>query len=409
MDQKRGVKPPLLKALPLPPPNRQLPPPPTRNQRLRGGVESAKCNRKNGAILFIVFYLAFSFLIETKYLKSSYLDYVSSELVETTATVAIPNGPQHTLQRSAEAERATKASRPSDGKSNEAPVQAESAGERTENAFKTNGATYLRTNSSLDEITANTKSAPPALALAAHFAGKAKATSAHTQTVGGIVLNFRSPQHQPSPDAVTLITQLSCEPHDRLQVMQSLVSRWDGPASVAVFIMSPDEVEAVATLYDSDPILQKHLALHLVYMDNSTLANPIFLEYGIQSVYPVNKLRNVALANALSDWVLYVDVDFIVMPNRHDQVQPMILQELSSRKDKTVPESKLVFALPAFELSPDETSPSNKTELKRMYEDNGSSLRVFASKCKRCHGGTNYTKWLSAEGDQSYVVSYVYR
>jgi hypothetical protein len=107
--------------------------------------------------------------------------------------------------------------------------------------------------------------------------------------------------------------------------------------------------------------------------------------------------------------VLYVDVDFIVMPNRHDQVQPMILQELSSRKDKTVPESKLVFALPAFELSPDETSPSNKTELKRMYEDNGSSLRVFASKCKRCHGGTNYTKWLSAEGDQSYVVSYVYR
>jgi hypothetical protein len=226
---------------------------------------------------------------------------------------------------------------------------------------------------------------------------------------GDIVHNFRFPKQRHSPDAVTLITQLSCRPHARLQVMQSLVSQWDGPASVAVFIMSPDEVEAVATLYDSDPIMQKHVALHLVYMDNSTLANPMYKEYGVPTIYPVNKLRNTALVNALSDWVLYVDCDFTIVPNRHDQVQPMIAHELSSRKDKTVPESKLVFVLPAFELSPDETPPTNKVDLFRMYADKDSTMQFFAKKrCPPCHGATLYDKFFAPERatEGSYMVPY---
>jgi hypothetical protein len=222
--------------------------------------------------------------------------------------------------------------------------------------------------------------------------------------VGATVINFRSPKQQPSPDAVTLITQLDLS---RLPIMQSLIKTWDGPASVAVFLTSHQQTLQVATLYDSDPTLQKHVALHLVYMSNETLADPRFVEYGVGAIYPINYLRTTALTHAQSDWVLHLDCDFVVMPQRHEQVQAMVHKEIATtiRDNRLLQKEKLVLVLPAFKMAPTERLdiPTNRQELIRLYHDPQSTLDKFSP---FFHDGTDYTKWLEPKRTLSYVVPF---
>jgi hypothetical protein len=228
--------------------------------------------------------------------------------------------------------------------------------------------------------------------------------------VGDTVSNFRSPETLPSSDAITLVTQLSCQPHSRLEIMQSLVREWNGPASVTIFIQSPDEVEMVTTLYDNDAVLQKHVALHLVYMNNTAVkTDPDFIQFGVVAIYPVNKLRNVALEQVKSDWVLYLDCDFKVFPRKHDILQRMVAAELVQRanNNEKIKKELLVFVLPAFDEFM--AKPTTKSELLKTHEhykaQRGKDLPYFAqNRCPWCHGGTNYPKWLTS--NESYKVDY---
>jgi hypothetical protein len=226
---------------------------------------------------------------------------------------------------------------------------------------------------------------------------------------------------------VTLITQLSCRPHARLEVMRRLVHRWAGPVSVAVYVMNDAEAADVAAMYDADPLLQQHASLHLVYMRAALRENVLFKKYGIQPVYPINTLRNLALDNAHTPWALHVDVDFAVAPVQHADVRRRIKQELDPRSgSKAVRDAGVlnVFVLPAFEMNPEESSRHgvnggdassadgvtmlSKRDVRRLFDSGDSSMRQFAGElCPGCHGGTDYRRWFSS--DASYQVPYTER
>jgi hypothetical protein len=99
-----------------------------------------------------------------------------------------------------------------------------------------------------------------------------------------------------------------------------------------VFIQEVEELTLLAEAYDSDVMLQRWASLHLgkthlrmrahtdssvysfsglteldctyhlhsVFMPDEIRDDPLYVKYGIQMVYPINQLRNVALKNAMT-------------------------------------------------------------------------------------------------------------
>jgi hypothetical protein len=230
----------------------------------------------------------------------------------------------------------------------------------------------------------------------------ASSAASRDQDVETIVHNFRRATRAPASDDVTLYTQLSVRPHGRLGVMRALVRRWNGPASVTVYIMDTAEVDVVAALYDKDEMLRTHLSLHLVFMRPSLRTDKTFLRYGIQMVYPINVLRNVAIVNAKSDWLCHVDADFSLTPGDHAFYRRAVAAEVALG---ALP-LRTAFVLPAFEMHPRELpGPRSKRKLRSMYEDKNSTMSSFAEAlCPNCHGATNYRRFFRAK--RSYTVAY---
>lgn len=102
-----------------------------------------------------------------------------------------------------------------------------------------------------------------------------------------------------SADVITLATQLTV---DRLSTLDRVTSVWAGPVSAAVLVF--DDGEAIRTVVDAyyrSASMRSCVTVHLVRATT-----------GDAELFPVNFLRNVAIAHARSGRVFYVDVD--VMP-----------------------------------------------------------------------------------------------
>lgn len=225
--------------------------------------------------------------------------------------------------------------------------------------------------------------------------------------VDSIVPFFRRARREAEPGDITLITHLSCTPHRRLEVMASLLRKWQGPASVAVFIMSDTDFAATAAIYDSEPLLQEHVHLHLVFMSPGLPQLELYKLYGIEMVYPINTLRNLAREYSETDYVFHVDVDFALQPANHAHYRRSVALELGSRQYN----SPIVFVVPAFELSHEEAidmdGPIAKQDLAYKMTSEHSSLTPFAQKlCSSCHMPTDFPRWLRTNA--SFQIEYTY-
>uniref|UniRef100_A0A8B9ZJ37 LARGE xylosyl- and glucuronyltransferase 2 n=1 Tax=Anas platyrhynchos TaxID=8839 RepID=A0A8B9ZJ37_ANAPL len=163
----------------------------------------------------------------------------------------------------------------------------------------------------------------------------------------------------PNPTDVTLVAQLSM---DRLQMLEAICKHWAGPISLA--------------LYMSDAEAQQ------------------FLRYcpglgGEGQFYPINLLRNVALANAQTPYVFLTDIDFLPMYGLYDYLRNSI-QQLE------LPHRKAALIVPAFEtLHYRLTFPKSKAELLSML-DMGSLYTFRYHVWPKGHAPTDYAKWRTA-------------
>eukprot|EP00026_Physarum_polycephalum_P011009 Phypoly_transcript_11200.p1 GENE.Phypoly_transcript_11200~~Phypoly_transcript_11200.p1 ORF type:complete len:366 (+),score=38.93 Phypoly_transcript_11200:29-1126(+) len=183
-----------------------------------------------------------------------------------------------------------------------------------------------------------------------------------------------------SPDAsdVSILVQLTM---DRTDVLVDLVDRWKAPTSAVVYLPDDDfHAAELIKLHQSNENLRKYADLHIVF-EISKLP------------YPANHLRNVALINARTEYVITLDVDFIPNRDMHTQLKKAA-RELSSEKE--------VFVIAAFES--DTTFPDTKPEL--LAADNTKVFQVHYYKGTHAHSPTNYKKWYAA--DSSYETFYEY-
>jgi len=225
--------------------------------------------------------------------------------------------------------------------------------------------------------------------------------------------------------AITAVTQITA---DKLQRLEDLASRWiDDGGYISVAIYAPDEVTAnnisdkFRLYFEDNSDLFKRMVAQLVvdkrpkgdYKNKSGLRSP--------HEYPVNILRNIALEEAPTDHIMYVDVDFIPSVGAHSHlVQQLSLMDVSMKKEK------MVLILPAFErkLSKLETEssssssssmesfhlPSNKEELLPFVtgvDVNNIIAPFHLEEFPPGHGPTQFPKWYTAT--ETYQVDYDYQ
>ncbi|KFW71151.1 Glycosyltransferase-like LARGE2, partial [Pygoscelis adeliae] len=177
----------------------------------------------------------------------------------------------------------------------------------------------------------------------------------------------------PNPTDVTLVAQLSM---DRLQMLEAICKHWAGPISLALY-MSDAEAQQFLRYDQASEVLsaRRNVAYHIVYKEGQ--------------FYPINLLRNVALANTQTPYVFLTDIDFLPMYGLYDYLRNSI-QQLE------LPQRKAALIVPAFEtLHYRLTFPKSKAELLSML-DMGSLYTFRYHVWPKGHAPTDYAKWRTA-------------
>ncbi|KAG8519564.1 LARGE xylosyl- and glucuronyltransferase 2 [Galemys pyrenaicus] len=179
----------------------------------------------------------------------------------------------------------------------------------------------------------------------------------------------------PRPHDVTLVAQLSM---DRLQMLEALCRHWPGPMSLALYLTDA-EAQQFLRFVEASAVLsaRQDVAYHVVYREGP--------------LYPVNQLRNVALAQALTPYVFLSDIDFLPAYSLYDYLRASIEQlELGSRR-------KAALVVPAFETLHYRFSfPSSKAELLALLD--AGALHTFRyHEWPRGHAPTDYARWREAQ------------
>jgi hypothetical protein len=180
-------------------------------------------------------------------------------------------------------------------------------------------------------------------------------------------------------ELISVVSQISLDKWNRFL---ALTERWEGPISCALLLHKDDE-ERFHQLQIPD-----HVAIHV-------LLTVVTVE---PQQFPINRLRNLALDNAFTPFVLYLDVDFIPVPNAFQHYQTLLRDHGWATR---LEQRHELLVIPAFELfKADETNlladiPSTKADLLVSLQRNESApfhLRQFAPG----HGPTDFTRWYNA-------------
>jgi Glycosyl-transferase for dystroglycan len=185
---------------------------------------------------------------------------------------------------------------------------------------------------------------------------------------------------------VAVVTQMSLDKWPRLVTLAGL---WEGPISCAVFLRGSKERQKLLRLLREES-LPALAAIHILELDEAHVHS--FRD----NDYPMNRLRNLALDYATTEYVLPLDVDFLPSVDSYRKIQRRMKVLANENGGKT----KGLLILPAFErFAPpkgvNESSiivPLAKTELVASIQ-RGESAPFHEKIYKPGHQPTNFPLW----------------
>jgi len=91
-------------------------------------------------------------------------------------------------------------------------------------------------------------------------------------------------------------------------MLEAICKHWAGPISLALY-MSDAEAQQFLRYAQASEVLsaRRNVAYHIVYKEGQ--------------FYPINLLRNVALANTQTPYVFLTDIDFLPMYGLYDYLR----------------------------------------------------------------------------------------
>lgn len=215
---------------------------------------------------------------------------------------------------------------------------------------------------------------------------------------------------------VTLVSQ--CSP-DNLHHIESLIKRWKGPMSIAVF--SPDR-DAVSSMFGIQILrkcnadIRRFVTFHIMYPsshpprfdetvldftenDCSTALSHLRESEGQNYArgelpYPQNSLRNIARVKIKTDLFYLVDIDTV------PSLDLRYLFTKFAKKRGLFNQTKLeAFITPAFEIRSHHALPKNKDEAIRLVDD-GEMRPFHYDTCPNCQKPTEFDHWYGYRGSE---------
>ncbi len=172
------------------------------------------------------------------------------------------------------------------------------------------------------------------------------------------------------PGDVTLVVHLS---YDRLFMLRRLLTNWDGPISIALYVSEEESYKLGEIFSDFSQEQMAKIAVHTVYKTGE--------------LYPFNYLRNVAWEFSTTPYVFLNDADLIPVPSMYVRMRSFLQSSSTS--------TKVAYVVPAFEtLHSDLPFPTSKPALLTLIRK-----KVFPFKYQNFQPGhkpTDYTKWVNA-------------
>jgi Glycosyl-transferase for dystroglycan len=192
--------------------------------------------------------------------------------------------------------------------------------------------------------------------------------------------------------AITIVTQMSVDKWPRLL---ALAEQWSGPVSCAVFVKGSGERKELDNLLKSGEVPRK-LDVHVLFLDS------IRLKHFRDGDYPMNRLRNLALDYAGTQYVMPLDVDFLPSLYSHNKLL---------RHMKRIPDKLDLLVVPAFERFVPPTGIDNTTQIPSTKAALLKSIRMkesapfHISTYEAGHGPTEYKRWYGIK-DKLYRIKW---
>lgn len=179
------------------------------------------------------------------------------------------------------------------------------------------------------------------------------------------------------PYEVRLLTQLTL---DRFGVLERFLGLWEGPATIVLHLTDAEAMELPRKVRESKVLRnRKAVTYHIVYK---------------RQVYnPINYLRNVALNNSHSPYLLFVDVDLIPNQGLYTSLKRLVKIYMNKENNDTV------LVVPAFQMFIDlgHATPKNKSQLLVFMPNRTVVGYGMLRSWNLGHKPTNYGRWVSAE------------
>ena len=210
---------------------------------------------------------------------------------------------------------------------------------------------------------------------------------------------------------ISIVTMMHPSP-EMFKRLEKMAINWSGHISVAVFIDSNSDKTRSKTKkkirqfqLKNQQLLGTRCSFHLVTDLVENRGSDV-------NVFPRNVLRNVAMNNAMTDYVLVLDIDLVPSINAHDLLKRH-LQTLETKNQVNNDASqKYALVVPAFEKSSKygkefKDIASTKEELLQMIQEVQKSYKMFLNSTKvQAHNATNYEKWYASKESEMYEVNY---
>lgn len=186
-------------------------------------------------------------------------------------------------------------------------------------------------------------------------------------------------------EAITLVTQLT---FNRITMLKRNLRFWNGPLSVVVYVVLEDD--------DNIDFKKREVRLGLpldLFTKLSTVSVIVIYGNEIGSQYPINRLRNIAIRNAKTQYIFLVDVDFVPSPDLEILAKDQITDY---NETKNSANDKLAFVVSAFDGTRNVLTkdlPETKEELIRMVKRKKNLAPFRQIESPLSHRSTNYSKW----------------
>lgn len=141
---------------------------------------------------------------------------------------------------------------------------------------------------------------------------------------------------------ITLVTQFSIS---RLSRFERTLAAWDGPMSIAIYLTDHEDIH----------VLEEHLSVPENRRRWKKVAVAVVKpSYAPESLvgrlrYPINRLRNLALALAPTRFTLVIDADFLPSPHMHSHLQNHALPLFGATDSSNLHRTAVIIS--AFALS----------------------------------------------------------